>query len=429
MYLTKSSTPVIGWVAVLLGFIMNGIFIVQSGIGIENIGLCIILFTIVVNMLMTPLTIQQQKFSKLSAKMNPEIQAIQKKYKGKNNDQTAMAKMNEETQAVYAKYGVNPMGSCLQLIIQMPILFALYRVIWNIPAYVDKVKAVFTPLSSALMKTAGAEEYLTEVAKNLHVSFPQMTDLTIVDTLYKFKPANWAEMADKFPDLGSTIASVQKNIDHMNNFLGLNIADAPLNILMNAWQNRKILLLIGAVMIPVLAAVTQWLNAKLMTLTTDNSGRGGNDSSDNMANTMKSMNTIMPIMSAVFCLTLPTGLGIYWIAGAVIRSIQQVIINRKLDKINIDDLMKENLEKLNKKRAKQGLPPQKMTGNANIKTRNIDVPVNKQFKESPKAELSKTAASIDSGAAQTVKKGSAKPGSLASKAMMVQEYNEAHGKK
>ena len=155
MFLTKSNTFIIGPVAALLGLIMNVIFNVQSAIGIANIGLCIILFTIVIYALMTPLTVQQQKFSKMSAKMNPELQAIQKKYKGKNNDQAAMAKMNEETQAVYAKYGVNPMGSCVQLIIQMPILFALYRVILNIPAYVDKVKDAFMPLAEGLMKASG----------------------------------------------------------------------------------------------------------------------------------------------------------------------------------------------------------------------------------------------------------------------------------
>lgn len=138
--LTKTSTFIIGPVATLLGYIMNAIFWVQSQIGIESIGLCIILFTIVIYMLLLPLTIKQQKFSRLQSKMNPELQAIQKKYKGKNQDQAAMMKMNEETQAVYQKYGVNPMGSCLQMVIQMPILFALYRVIWNIPAYVTSVK-------------------------------------------------------------------------------------------------------------------------------------------------------------------------------------------------------------------------------------------------------------------------------------------------
>ena len=98
MLLTKSTTFIIGPVATLLGYIMNGIFWVQSQIGIESIGLCIILFTIVIYMLLMPLTIKQQKFSKLQSKMNPELQAIQKKYKDKRQDQAAMMKMNEETQ-------------------------------------------------------------------------------------------------------------------------------------------------------------------------------------------------------------------------------------------------------------------------------------------------------------------------------------------
>ena len=88
--LTQNTTPIIGQIAWLLGKIMNGIFYVIDLIGIPNVGLAIILFTIVVNLLMLPLNIKQQKFSKLSAKMNPEIQAIQQKYKGKNQDQQAM---------------------------------------------------------------------------------------------------------------------------------------------------------------------------------------------------------------------------------------------------------------------------------------------------------------------------------------------------
>ena len=113
---------------------MNGIFEVINFIGIPNIGLSIILFTIVVYLMMLPLTIKQQKFSKLSAKMNPELQAIQAKYKNRKDNESAM-QMNAETQAVYAKYGVSPTGSCVQLLIQMPILLALYQVISKIPAY------------------------------------------------------------------------------------------------------------------------------------------------------------------------------------------------------------------------------------------------------------------------------------------------------
>ena len=438
MFLTKSSTPVIGWFAVIMGFIMNMIFNVQSAIGLDNIGLCIILFTIVIYLLMTPLTIQQQKFSKLQTKMNPELQAVQKKYKGKNSDQAAMMKMNEETQAIYAKYGVNPMGSCLQMIIQLPVLFALYRVIWNIPAYVDKVKGAFLPLANELMSTSGAESYLAETAKKVAVSFKEMNVNTIIDVLYKFKPANWTALTEQFPSLSSIIDEAQSKIDHMNYFLGLNIADSPMNIIRSAFESKAFLIMILAALIPILAAVTQWLNAKLMTTgqedNNNKSSSNGNGSStaDSMAATMKTMNNVMPLMSAVFCLTLPVGLGLYWIVGAVVRSVQQVVINKKIDALDMDELIKQNLDKLNKKREKKGLPPQKMVNNANLTTRNIDpntnVATTKNYKASSKEELSRKAAQIGDNVSQKTSSG-AKKGSLASKALMVKEYNETHGKK
>ena len=239
MLLTKSTTFIIGPVATLLGYIMNGIFWVQSQIGIESIGLCIILFTIVIYMLLMPLTIKQQKFSKLQSKMNPELQAIQKKYK-----------------AVYQKYGVNPMGSCLQLIIQMPILFALYRVIWNIPAYVGTVKNAFLPLAQALMNVSGAQDFMAEIASKNAVSFKEMTELTLIDVLYKFKPENWSALLKQVPDLSSLITSTQGDVDRMNYFLGLNIADSPASIFQTAIAAGSVLMIIAALLVPVLSALT-----------------------------------------------------------------------------------------------------------------------------------------------------------------------------
>jgi YidC/Oxa1 family membrane protein insertase len=418
MLLTKSTAFIIGPVASLLGYIMNGIFYLQEQIGIANIGLCIILFTIVIYSLLTQLTIQQQKFSRLQTKMNPELQAIQKKYKGKNQDQVAMMKMNEETQAVYTKYGVNPMGSCLQMLIQMPILFALYRVIWNIPAYVTSVKNAFLPLANELINLTGAEEFMTEIAKSNSVTFKEMTTNTLIDVLYKFKPDNWTALAEKFPDISSTITSTQEKVDHMNYFLGLNIADAPLQIITRAIAAGTILLVIGAALIPILAAVTQWVNAKLMN-TTNNQNTTATSTDDTMASTMKTMNTVMPLMSAVFCLTLPTGMGIYWIAGAVVRSVQQVVINKKIDKIDFDELIKKNLEKSNKKRAKQGLPPQKISNSAKINTRNIE-----RVETSAEEKKEKMKSSTD----YYKNTSTAKPGSLAAKAQMVKQYNEKNAK-
>ena len=87
MLLTQNSTPIFKYIVWLLGLIMNAIFEFLNFVGIPNIGLSIILFTIVIYLLLMPLTIKQQKFSKLSARMNPEITAIQNKYKGKQDNE------------------------------------------------------------------------------------------------------------------------------------------------------------------------------------------------------------------------------------------------------------------------------------------------------------------------------------------------------
>lgn len=175
-------------------------------------------------MLLMPFTIKQQKFSKLQPRMAPELSAIQKKYEGKNQDQAAMLQMSEETKDVYDKVGVSPAGSCLQLIIQMPILFSLYHVINNIPAYVKSVKNVFMPLVQALIGLPGAEDFMGTVAQTVGVKFPEMTELTLIDVLYKFTPDNWGQLVDKFPDISDVILNTQEKMDRLNYFLGLNTA-------------------------------------------------------------------------------------------------------------------------------------------------------------------------------------------------------------
>ena len=156
--LTQYNGKILGPIAKVLGWIMNGIYYVLNSLfGIENIGLCIIILTLIIYACLFPLTYKQQKFSKLSAKMNPELQAIQKRYKDKKDNESMMA-MNAETKAVYAKYGVSPSGSCLQLLIQMPILFALYRVIYNMPAYVTRIRDAFGVIADSIIASGKVSE-------------------------------------------------------------------------------------------------------------------------------------------------------------------------------------------------------------------------------------------------------------------------------
>ena len=206
----------------------------------------------------------------------------------------------------------------------------------------------------------------------------------------------------------------------------LNIADAPLQIFLAAVSSGAILLAVGAALIPILSGLSQWLSAKLMTINS-NQTSAGNNQADQMANTMKTMNTVMPLMSAVFCLTLPVGMGIYWIAGAVIRTIQQVVINKSLDKMDMEEFVQKNLEKANKKRAKKGLPPQqqaqeakRIVNAARMNTKNIEVPQMSQEEKDQK---------IKDSTEYYRSNTTAKPGSLAAKAQMVQQYNERNKKK
>lgn len=139
----------------LMGFMMSLIYSGCSYIGIESVGICIVLFTVSVNVLLLPMTIKQQKFTKISRIMNPEIQKIQEKYKGKSN-QDSIIKQQTEIQEIYKNYGVNPVKGIGPVFIQMPIFLCLYKVISDIPYYVPNVtNAAYDFMGLNLMETPG----------------------------------------------------------------------------------------------------------------------------------------------------------------------------------------------------------------------------------------------------------------------------------
>lgn len=450
--LTKYNGFILGPIARVLGVLMEGIFNILNIIGIPNIGLSIIIFTIVIYLLMMPLTIKQQKFSKLSAKMNPELQAIQAKYKNKKDNDSMMA-MNAETRAVYAKYGVSPSGSCIQLIIQMPILFALYRVIYAMPAYVSKIGDTFRVLADKIISVDNANflqnSGVDTIARTVSMYGKNIAEGNIqngiVDVLNMLSSSDMTTISDHyglsalqyngsyiFSQLNSAGEVIQRGlIDRYNNFLGINISNSPSYMVgqaLHAEGGIQWLMIITALLIPLLSAVTQWINAKLMPqANTDDKNK--NDQQNSMAQSMKMMNTMMPVMSAVFCYTLPSGMGIYWIAGSVVRSIQQVVINKHIDKIDMDELIKANQEKQAKKLEKSGIDPNTLNRNANLSTRNV----NTSYKPSISSKA-KVNTMTQEEKEEAMKKSTeyynknAKPGSIASKANMVRQYNEKNNK-
>ncbi|MBR1634662.1 MAG: YidC/Oxa1 family membrane protein insertase [Lachnospiraceae bacterium] len=424
-YLTAYNGQILGPIARLLGAIMNAIYEFLTGTcGITNgsIALSIVIFTLFIYICLFPLTYRQQKFSVLTRKMQPEMKAIQKKYKGKK-DQASMQAMQEETQALYDKYGTNPTGSCVQMAIQMPILFALYRVFYNVPAYLNGVKDIFTPLVKDIQQVDGYEKIMTSIYENaniraLQVDFSEDAAKNagyIVDVLYKLSEDGWNYVVESFSkavDSGSQIFTdidqVRSTLSQINYIGPINISDTPWNMVTTNFDNHAYGAMVIALLIPLLSYGSQVLNLRLMPQS------GGGD--DQMAQQMRTMNMMMPLMSLFFTFVTPAGLGIYWIAGALVRTVQQFFLNKHFDKIDLDEIIEKNKEKAVQKAEKRGIRRSQITSAATIST--------KSFSEKAK---------VDSGDADVIEKANAirenaRPGTMGAKANLVKRFNESGGK-
>ena len=393
---TASNTFIIGPVAKVFGMIMNGLF----EIGIHNIGVNIIVFTIIVYTLMLPLTIRQQKFSKMTALVNPEIQEIQKKYRNKK-DQASQLKMQEETKAVYDKYGVSMSSGCLTTLIQFPILLGFYKVIYNVPAYVSSVKNIYNQFGLVDMIKSGvnAEKFI-KLGTTAKVSISEVNNNTIIDVLWKLQDKTWTELTElgsKIDGFSKVVSDTRVAIAPYTNFFGLNIAESPMNMFSAGISGKQYGLCVVAILIPIVSALTQYFSMKLMPTASDNSAAGSQ---------MKMMNAMMPLMSLFFVFTLPFGVGIYWIVSAVYRSGQQIVINRMFKNMDVEKIIEKNKSKAEKKAEKRKKQMASLVTTADSSRAN-----------SRNTNASKIAA--------PERKGQPKAGSLAAKANMVQKYNES----
>lgn len=341
MLLTQYGGAIVGPIAKLLGYVIQGIYNFFGLFGIENAALCIILFTVFVRVLMIPLNIKQQKATKLSSRMNPELMKIQDKYKGKT-DQASQIKMQTETQAVYEKYGANPLSGCLPMLISFPIMIALYRIIYNIPAYIPEIYDIYAEIANAIEGVGGnyveTLSGLATGANALKIGESGVPTINaIIDMLATFTPAKWVELENAFPTIADVIQTHSQHILHINDFFGIfNITDTP-----------KITSI--TVLVPILAAGLQWYQGKQIS-----AGQPPADPNNQAAAMTKGMNTFMPIMSGMFCLMLPIGIGLYWITGSVCAIVQQFFVNKYFDKVDVDELIKKNQMKALKKREKRG---------------------------------------------------------------------------
>lgn len=409
MILLTTQTGFLKPIAWLLGQIFNGLFNLIYNIAewftdkpyhVPIIGISVILFTIIVRLILLPMTIKQQKFSKLSGLMNPELQEIQAKYKDKR-DQVSMMNMQAETKAVYEKYGTSPTGGCLTMLIQLPIMYALYRVIYKIPGYVTKIRELCGGIADKI--TGSGDDWATKLDAIKGISVSASTGkATLIDKIYNLSPEKWSEVQNAFSSVD--FGNAYDQIHGYNNLFGISLTQAP------GWR------LSWALIIPILAGLTQWLSVKLMENKNNVNVGSQNDQQAGMASSMKVMNTIMPILSAVFCVSFASCIGLYWIASSVVQIVVQLVINKKMNNKDVDEIVKENIEKANIKRAKKGLPPVKIS---NVTSKYVEQVHKMEARENRKEERDKEIKESTS-----YYNTSAKPGSLAAKANMVKMFNE-----
>ena len=150
-----------------------------------------------------------------------------------------------------------------------------------------------------------------------------------------------------------------------------------------------------------------------------NSNNNTGNENDMMAQQMEMMNKTMPLMSLFMCFTVPVGLGIYWVMSSVVRLVQQYFLNKHFEKINLDDIIKENEAKAKAKREQMGISENQIRNAARMNTKRMEDRASVTANAEREALLEKANAA----------KANAKPGSMTAKANLVKEFNERNNKK
>lgn len=271
----------LAFLAPVLGPILRVIYYV-----VNNYGLAIILFSVLMKVITLPLAIKQQKSSLEMRKIQPELSKLNKKYK---NDKE---KLQKETMKLYEKHKINPAAGCLPMLIQLPIIFALYRVVYQPVTYILNLS--FETIQQVVSRLGLAIDASSQNAL-------MMKEIEVAKAL---TPQAIEQLSDILP------AGLQ-SIDFT--FLGLNLAQTPdLKTITVLW------------VIPLLAALTSYLTGKLTAAVSQPANADGADTAASMG---KSMTVMMPLMSGYFCFIMPAGVGVYWIINNVLAIVQQLVFN------------------------------------------------------------------------------------------------------
>lgn len=279
----------IGFFANIFGYLLDFLYNFLS-----NYGLAIILFSIIIKLLMLPLSIKQQKSVKKNAKIQDEMKKIQFKYK---NDPE---KLNQETIELYKREKMNPFSGCFSAIIQIVLLFSVFYLVRSPLTYMKKVN----PDVINKYKTQIQEENLSN-----NSGYPEIEIIREIDNL---------KALEKNKDNQEEIDSLKLNME----FLGLDLSKVPTKSL----NDYKVYI------IPVLYVISSFISMRIstnmQTINKNKENTDGNTEFNSLEQANKSMSWIMPIMSVSIAIVAPLGLALYWLVNNVLMIAERLVLNR-----------------------------------------------------------------------------------------------------
>jgi len=314
---------IVGPIANLMGEIYNMLFdILHSNTSTGSLGLAIIIFTLIVKLILFPLMVKQQKSSFKMQQMQPELNKIKAKYAGKT-DQMSQQRMAFEMQELQRKNGASMMGGCLPMLIQLPILYALFYLFQNAYVYVDAIGNNYVDIANAIINIPVslrmevfqpfAQEFV-DMYKNMEFikdgfDMSQVNDVVML--VGNLKADDWNIVMQNLGAAGSELAPLLDVKNGIETFLTIPLVSKP------GFSFPGIL-------IPIAAGVTTWLQTKIMNMMNPQNM----DPNNPAASMTKTMLYTMPIMMGVFSITMPAGLGLYWTISNIFGIVQQVILTK-----------------------------------------------------------------------------------------------------
>ena len=301
------------YIVMALGWIIKTIYDF-----VQNYGVAIILFTVVMKLLLLPLNIKSQKAMKKQQKIQPVLAELQKKYA---NDQQ---KLQQETMKLYKENNVSMAGGCLPMLIQMPILVALYQAIQRPLTYMFNVPYKNVP-DDILQKVTALKEAVIESVRNIG----NLANLDAGQLLQssQISISSWAG------EVGEKVHEWYINF----NFLGLDLSRSPQDALSHLGDIAGNLSVVLLLIIPVVAVISSVAQSKISMKLSGQDKKSGNDQAQAMNGMMTWM---MPIMTGFFTFTLPAGIGLYWIVSGFLQVLQQLALNYYFEKKGEDFVVK-----------------------------------------------------------------------------------------